>query len=90
MQFKAEVDDHGGRRVLRLIGSLRGEMATEVVRLVDESQLRVQLDLTDLLWADAASLRALVMLRDRGADLVGASPFMAMQLESAPARASRE
>jgi hypothetical protein len=65
-------------------------MATEVVRLFDESQLRVRLDLTDLLWADAASLRALVLLRDRGADLVGASPFMALQLESARSIASRE
>jgi hypothetical protein len=65
-------------------------MSTEVVRLFDESQLRVQLDLTDLFWADAAGLRALVLLRDRGADLVGASPFMALQLKSARPNHSRE
>jgi anti-anti-sigma regulatory factor len=83
VQFKAEVDDQPSRRVIRLVGSLRGEVSAEVTRLFDESQLPVQLDLADLVWIDAAGLRELVRLKDRGADLVGASPFVALQLDSA-------
>jgi anti-anti-sigma regulatory factor len=90
VQFRADIDDAGSRRIVRLSGSLEGEMSSELTRLCNESQKPVRLDLTDLLWMDAFGLRTLVTLQGRGAELVGASPFLALQLESALARASRE
>lgn len=90
VQFKAEVDDQPSRRVIRLVGSLRGEMSAEVTRLFDESQVPVRLDLADLVWVDAVGLQTLVRLQDRGAELLGASPFVALQLDSARARRSKK
>ena len=90
MQFKAEVSDQPSRRVIRLVGSLRGDVSDEVTRLFDESRLPVRLDLADLDWIDAAGLRVLVRLQDRGAEQVGASPFVALRLESAKAKRSEK
>lgn len=90
MQFKAEVDDRGDHRVIRLSGALKGEMSSELTRLVDESQPPVRLDLADLLSVDPAGLRTLASLEARGAELVGASPYLSLQLESARAQEARE
>jgi hypothetical protein len=90
VQFKAEVDDQPTRRVVRLVGSLRGDVSLEVTRLFDESHVPVQFDLTDLVWIDAVGLRTLVTLQERGAELVGASPFVALQLDSARAKRSKK
>jgi anti-anti-sigma regulatory factor len=90
VQFKAEVVDQPGRRVIRLVGSLRGDVSAEVTRLFDESRLPVQLDLADLVWVDAVGLRTLVTLQERGAELLGASPFVALQLDNARAKRSKK
>lgn len=86
MQFRAEVHDHERRRIVRLEGRLRREQSPELTRLCDESPKPVRLDLTDLISADAVGLETLLMLRSRGAELVGASPYLAMQLESEQAK----
>jgi ABC-type transporter Mla MlaB component len=85
VQFKAEVDDHGDHRVIRLSGALRSEMSSVLTKLVDECQPPVQLDLADLLSVDAAGLRTLASLEARGAELVGASPYVSLQLQGARA-----
>jgi len=90
VQFKAEVADHGDYRVIRLSGALKGEMSSELTRLVDESQPPVRLDLADLVSADAAGLRTLASLEARGAELVGASPYVSLQLQRARAQEARK
>jgi hypothetical protein len=90
VQFKADVDDQVSRRVVRLSGSLQGEMSSELTRLCNESRKPVQLDLSDLLWMDAVGLRTLVTLQGRGAELVGASRYLALQLDSARAKPLRQ
>jgi ABC-type transporter Mla MlaB component len=86
VQFKAEVQDCERRRVVRLAGRLQGEHAADLIRLCDESLKPVRLDLADLVSADTAGLEALVMLQSRGAELVGASPYVALQLDGEHAR----
>jgi anti-anti-sigma regulatory factor len=90
VQFKAEVEDHGDHRVIRLSGALSGEMSSVLTKLVDECQPLAQLDLADLLSVDAVGLRTLASLETRGAELVGASPYVLLQLESARAKAPQD
>ena len=59
MQFKAEVRDSPHVRVVRLTGRLQGEISTELVRLYDESEKPVRLDLKDLVSLDAIGLSTL-------------------------------
>ena len=86
VEFKAEVHDHPRRRIIRLVGRLQGEHAPELTRLCDESTKPVRLDLGDLDSADAAGLETLLGLKRRGAELVGVSPYVALQLDSAQAK----
>ena len=83
MPFRADIDDSGGQRTFRLAGRLEKEPSAELARLCAEAGVPVRLDLTDLLSADDAGLEALVALRSRGAELVGASPYLALRLETA-------
>jgi ABC-type transporter Mla MlaB component len=89
VQFEAEIDDHGDRRVIRLSGALRGEMSSELIRLVDGILPPVRLDLADVVSADGAGFRTLASLEARGAELVGASPYVSLRLEGARAKPAR-
>jgi anti-anti-sigma regulatory factor len=89
VQFKAEVDDHGEHRVVRLSGALKGEMSSELTRLVDGTRPPVRLDLSDLVSADGAGFRTLASLEARGAELVGASPYVSLELERERVKAPR-
>jgi anti-anti-sigma regulatory factor len=90
VQFRAEVDYQVDHLVIRLSGALKGEMSAELTRLIEESRSPVQLDLADLVSADSTGFRTLASLEARGAALVGASPYVSLQLESVRARDSRE
>jgi anti-anti-sigma regulatory factor len=90
MEFRADLQDDHTRRIVRLAGRLEREQSGELVTLCDEARKPVRLDLTDLVSADTVGLEALAVLRSRGAELVGASPYIAMQLEIAETRRTRE
>ena len=81
MQFKAEVDNHTGYRTVRLAGRLQCEHAAELMRLCEESTPALRLDLTDLISADPSGLETLSLMQQRGAQVEGASPYIALQLE---------
>lgn len=57
----------------------------ELVRLCEQAPGPVRLDLSDLVSAGAEGLEALALLKNRGAQLVGTSPYLALQLEVAEA-----
>jgi hypothetical protein len=90
VQFKAEIDDCGDHRVVRLSGALRGEMSSELTSLVDGILPPVQLDLADLVSADGAGFCTLASLEARGAEVVGASPYVSLRLECARAKPARQ
>ena len=90
MQFKAELKDHGDHRVVRLSGALKGEMSSELTRLLEGILPPVQLDLAELVSADGAGLTTLASLEARGAELVGASPYVSLQLHRAGAQGPHE
>jgi hypothetical protein len=86
VQFRAELKDHGDHRVVRLSGALKGEMSSELTRLLEGILPPVQVDLADLVSADRVGLTTLVSLEGRGAELVGASPYLSLQLKRAGAK----
>jgi anti-anti-sigma regulatory factor len=90
MQFRADVVDRHGRRIVRLAGRLEGEQSAELLRVFEETRKPVRLDLTDLLSADTVGLDTLRELQGRGAEPVGASPYLALQLATAQARRVHE
>ena len=52
------------------------------MRLCDEAPGELRIDLANLVSADGAGLEVLGLLRSRGAELVGTSPYLALRLES--------
>ncbi len=68
----------------RLAGRLSVAQVPELLGACAES-LPVQLDLTDLVSADAAGIEALQRLRGKGATLYGAPGYIQLKLDS-PAR----
>lgn len=89
MHFKAELKDHGDRRVVRLSGALKGEMSSELTKLLEGTLPPVQLDLADLVSADDGGFATLALLETRGADLVGGSPYVCFQLDRERGRKTR-
>jgi anti-anti-sigma regulatory factor len=81
VQFKAEIEEVGKTRTIRIAGRLGRVEADELRRLCANPRHTLRLDLTDLLSADAAGLETLATLRDRGAALVGASPYITLRLQ---------
>jgi hypothetical protein len=90
VQFRAEVCDRGALRVIRLAGRLDREQASDLIGLCDRAPKPLQLDLCDLVSADAVGFATLGMLRRRGIGLVAVSPYVAMQLEFEHANHARE
>lgn len=68
-------------RVVRLAGRLESPHIVEIRRVCAEAPGAVHLDLAWLLSADDGSLEALVGLAGHGVRLVGASPYLSLQLD---------
>ena len=69
--------------VIALHGWLSAAEVAEVERLAAEQDRPLRVDLAQLAGVDAEGLRLLRRLRDRGARLTGASPFIELMLERA-------
>jgi ABC-type transporter Mla MlaB component len=75
------------RCLVRLAGQLRDAQVPELFLACETCKPRVegsalQLDLTELVSADAAGIDALQRVRDRGATLVGASGYIQLKLDA--------
>lgn len=81
MQFKAEVIDREGHRLVRLAGWLQRQHLAELLSACEASPPPLRIDLTDLLSVDASGLDALLSMRRRGVELEGASPYLTLQME---------
>jgi hypothetical protein len=75
----------GDLTVIVLAGHLVREGVAELERLCQAVPSPLTLDLTDLRWVDAAGIRLLNALADAGAQLRGASPYIALLLGRAGA-----
>jgi len=78
-----------GQPTIALHGWLSVAEVPEFERLVAEAGLPVRIDLTELVEADVEGRRSLLRQQERGAHLVGASPYLRLLLDRA-ARAESE
>jgi len=83
VQFRAEIEEVGKTRTIRIAGRLGRVEADELTRLCAGPAPTLRLDLTDLLSADDAGLETLATLAEYGAELVGASPYIKLRLARA-------
>ena len=72
-----------GRRVIRLAGRLSAAHVPELLGACAKGGL-LELDLTDLVSADAAGIEALQRVRAAGATLNSVPMYLQMKLDSAP------
>jgi hypothetical protein len=89
------VVQEANRRLVRLAGRLSIAQVPELLGACAEA-LPIDLDLTDLVSADAAGIEALQRLRSQGATLLGAPGYIQLKLDShtgsamsAPAQAQK-
>ena len=71
----------GDVTVMHVVGRLRGEAVEELGRVCRDSSGPVRLELSGLLQADEIGLSLLRSLRDSGAELTRASPFVQLLIE---------
>jgi hypothetical protein len=73
------------RRVVRVAGRLSVAQVPELFMACVGEGAPVEVDLTDLISADAAGCEALRRIRDAGAILTGAPGFIRLRIDSLPA-----
>lgn len=72
----------GDRQIVRLAGRLSAAQVPELLTACADHN-GIELDLTDLLSADASGIEALQRLRRKGATLSGTPGYIKLQLHSA-------
>jgi ABC-type transporter Mla MlaB component len=72
----------GDRQIVRLAGRLSAAQVPELL-IACADQAAIELDLTDLLSADASGIEALQRLRRKGATLSGTPGYIQLQLHTA-------
>jgi hypothetical protein len=82
--LRMALGEESGIQVIRLAGWLEGEAVAELERVVSGCAEPLRMELTELRSADPAGLTVLRALRVRGAQLVGASPYIRLLLGTAP------
>ena len=75
----------GPSATLKIDGRLTSEEVAELRLACDRVEGRLILDLSGLQSADRQGVSVLRELRTKGADLVGASPYVQILLDRAPA-----
>lgn len=75
------VAQQGGQRLVRLAGRLSVAQVPELLEAC-AGALPIEINLADLVSADAAGIEALQRLRDRGCTLVGAPGYIQLKLDS--------
>jgi len=85
VSFKIEIIRGSERTTVRAAGRLSAEAVTELLRAVPLEPSRLVVDLSEVQSVDLVAGRALQGLRERGARLVRATPYVALLLEATSA-----
>jgi hypothetical protein len=82
------ITSDGPEDVVRLSGRLSEGGVIHLEKACYSIRKHFVLDLSDLLFADEAGIKAIQALKINGAEHRGASPFIQMPLESSPVKKS--
>ncbi len=76
MGFRIEVESTGAKTRISIAGELLAEGVAELQQAAGANGESLELDLSDLSFADSTGVEALRRLIDNGAIAIGASPFI--------------
>ncbi len=89
MLLRISEERHGETTLVRVEGHLQGDGVAELERTCRNVTGPVMLDLSALLTADEVGLSLLRSLRDAGAVVTGASPFLRLLLNGSRSETRR-
>jgi anti-anti-sigma regulatory factor len=76
MNIRIDMETEGAAVVLHVAGRLAGEAITQLTDVCEPIEGQYVLDLSKLMFADEAGAEVIRTLRERGADIRGASSFI--------------
>jgi len=76
MEIRIDIKTEGAAVVLHVAGRLAGDAITQLTDVCEPMDGHFVLDLSKLMFADDAGAEAIRTLRERGADIRGASSFI--------------
>jgi anti-anti-sigma regulatory factor len=76
MEIRIDIESEGSDVVLHVAGRLTGPAIAQLTEACEPMNGRIVLDLSKLKFADDAGAEAIRTLRERGADIRGASSFI--------------
>ena len=76
MEIRIDIESEGPDVVLHVAGRLTGPAITQLSEACERMEGRYVLDLSKLMFADDAGAEVIRTLRERGADIRGASTFI--------------
>jgi anti-anti-sigma regulatory factor len=76
MEIRIDIKTEGAAVVLHVAGRLTGPAIAQLTEACEPMKGRIVLDLSKLKFADDAGAEAIRTLRERGADIRGASSFI--------------
>ena len=84
MEIRIDITSEGFETVVRVAGRLSGITVAQLRKACDPIEGAFVLDLSNLLFADDAGIDTIRTLRENGAEIRRASPFIQLLLESTP------
>ena len=76
MEIRIDIESEGPDVVLHVAGRLAGDVITQLTDVCESMEGHYVLDLSKLMFADDAGAEAIRTIRERGADIRGASSFI--------------
>ena len=76
MEIRIDIESEGPDVVLHVAGRLAGDVITQLTDVCESMEGQYVLDLSKLMFADDAGAEAIRTIRERGADIRGASSFI--------------
>jgi anti-anti-sigma regulatory factor len=84
MDIRIDIETEGAEVVLRVAGRLAGDAITQLTNVCEPMEDNTVLDLSKLMFVDEAGAEAIQYLREKGANIRGASTFIKLLLNREP------
>jgi hypothetical protein len=81
MKIRIDIESEGPDVVFHVAGRLAGPAITQLEDVCEPMEGHCVLDLSHLMFADDAGAEAIRMLRERGAEIRGASSFIKLLIK---------